>query len=399
MSEIWGEHSLVKERDFRYLAAAVKVIPFLQSGSYYLKVQIAGERREVSLQTANHKIATQRANRLVATVKRDGWQVGLAQLREGKEPVNRATPSIKDLCKMYDRYCAESDKAPNPTTAKRCKQELTRIANSIGVSLVGSLTAEKLAKFRESYLKTGGKTALASMFRYAKSVFKKGALAYYATRYNVDLANPFDKVELPKVQIEPYTPLAAELRQTIIKEAKDLPAVQRLIFLLAFNCGLRRNEIDKCRLRWFSVQKKNVLLTVQAESDFIPKSKSSRVIAITRTLHGEMLALRETLIEETTKRKETSEKHRAQSYLIPSKTRGGKGNIRTQKAINALCEWLKSRGVTDSKPLHQLRKEFGSIVATQHGLFVASRTLGHSSYDVTLSHYASLVQIPTIEIE
>jgi integrase len=42
---------------------------------------------------------------------------------------------------------------------------------------------------------------------------------------------------------------------------------------------------------------------------------------------------------------------------------------------------------TAEKPLHELRKEFGSQLADKHGIYVASRMLRHSDIAVTAAHY------------
>jgi hypothetical protein len=52
--------------------------------------------------------------------------------------------------------------------------------------------------------------------------------------------------------------------------------------------------------------------------------------------------------------------------------------------------WLRSQGVTDARPLHTMRKEIGSIVATEHGLFAAQRYLRHSTPTITAAIYADV---------
>jgi len=61
---------------------------------------------------------------------------------------------------------------------------------------------------------------------------------------------------------------------------------------------------------------------------------------------------------------------------------------RCEPILDRLNEWLRSKGVTASKPLHELRKEIGALVATQHGIYAASRFLRHSDITTTARHYA-----------
>jgi hypothetical protein len=43
--------------------------------------------------------------------------------------------------------------------------------------------------------------------------------------------------------------------------------------------------------------------------------------------------------------------------------------------------------VTAVKPLHELRKEFGSQVCAKYGIYAASRMLRHADIRVTAQHY------------
>ena len=51
---------------------------------------------------------------------------------------------------------------------------------------------------------------------------------------------------------------------------------------------------------------------------------------------------------------------------------------RCEETFEALLDWLRSKGVTGNKPLHQLRKLYGSEMASVHGIHAASSGLRHS---------------------
>jgi integrase len=55
--------------------------------------------------------------------------------------------------------------------------------------------------------------------------------------------------------------------------------------------------------------------------------------------------------------------------------------------MQALADWLRAQGMEERKYLHTLRKEFGSLVAQEHGIYAASRALRHSDIQVTAKHY------------
>ena len=49
--------------------------------------------------------------------------------------------------------------------------------------------------------------------------------------------------------------------------------------------------------------------------------------------------------------------------------------------------WLKAHGVNGRKPLHALRKEYGSLINEKYDLVTAKELLRHSSVAVTAAHY------------
>jgi integrase len=52
-----------------------------------------------------------------------------------------------------------------------------------------------------------------------------------------------------------------------------------------------------------------------------------------------------------------------------------------------LCKWLRKKGITDGKPIHALRKEYGGRINQKYGIFVASRALRHASVSITDQYY------------
>jgi integrase len=62
-------------------------------------------------------------------------------------------------------------------------------------------------------------------------------------------------------------------------------------------------------------------------------------------------------------------------------------NYRAQAVFERLAAWLRKNGVGARKPIHELRKEFGSTVNRKHGLSAAKDLLRHSDIAITASHY------------
>src|SRR4030095_5429713 len=61
---------------------------------------------------------------------------------------------------------------------------------------------------------------------------------------------------------------------------------------------------------------------------------------------------------------------------------------RADAVFERLNEWLRFKGVKANKPLHEMRKEIGALIATKLGIYAASRFLRHSDITTTARHYA-----------
>ena len=72
---------------------------------------------------------------------------------------------------------------------------------------------------------------------------------------------------------------------------------------------------------------------------------------------------------------------------------------RCQNVFDRLIRWLRDdHGVEGRSPLHTLRKEAGSIVATKAGIYAASRFLRHADLQVTAMHYADHKERVTVDM-
>jgi integrase len=62
-------------------------------------------------------------------------------------------------------------------------------------------------------------------------------------------------------------------------------------------------------------------------------------------------------------------------------------HYRCQRHFDGVSAWLRAEGVNSNKPLHTLRKEFGSQMCAKHGIYAASRALRHADIAITSQHY------------
>ena len=62
-------------------------------------------------------------------------------------------------------------------------------------------------------------------------------------------------------------------------------------------------------------------------------------------------------------------------------------NYRCTPHFDALYVWLRKQGVTARKPLHELRKELGALLAGSQGIFAAKSVLRHAQISTTAAYY------------
>lgn len=165
----------------------------------------------------------------------------------------------------------------------------------------------------------------------------------------------------------------------LITKAKDAlapgdPEVFKA-FLLGVMVGLRRKEIDL--LEWDSFLWNAGVVRVQATQHFDAKTEDSL---------GDVAVDIELL--------EVFRGYRARAtsaFVIESRDQPKPGasysHYRCQEVFDRLINWLRQNDVKGNKPLHTLRKEFGSQVCAAHGVHAASRQLRHADIAITNMFY------------
>jgi integrase len=188
---------------------------------------------------------------------------------------------------------------------------------------------------------------------------------------------PFDGVAVERTSSRFYG--AGVAPRTLLADAvkelgRDQPEALKA-FLLALVLGLRRKEADA--LEWSAFDFNLRTVTVQPTEWYELKTESSIAVL---PIEPEVLALFR------------GWRAKAQSVFVIESDSAPKSVSyqwsRCQKAFDTLLVWLRSKGVQGQKPIHALRKLYGSAVASQHGIHAASLALRHSDVRVTADHYA-----------
>jgi integrase len=197
-------------------------------------------------------------------------------------------------------------------------------------------------------------------------------------------------VNLPAGFVSPFASVPLEPRQSMRYHGSfDLEAVMRAalaeltdsdpealkIILLAATCGLRRAEIDS--LGWEAFDFAKQVLHIKPNDHFQPKTEDS---IGTVDLEEHVAKFFEQL------RAKAKGSFVVESPLTP-KANATYASYRAEAVFERVMRWLRRHGVRGQKPLHQLRKEFGSRICERYGIFASSRMLRHSDVAITAQYY------------
>jgi integrase len=223
------------------------------------------------------------------------------------------------------------------------------------------------------------KVSVNSIMRQAKSLFsdKRGVLSLVRDLMRLPSPLPFDGVGFYENQSMRYQSKidAGELLTGARDELAMSDPEAFKMMVLALCCGLRRNEIDK--LAWRQVDLAKGVIRIETTRWFRAKSEDSL---------GEVDLDPELVVLMRGWKAKAVGEFVVQGEVQP---RLGKGysHYRAFRVAERLAEWLRGKGLEDRKALHTLRKEFGSLVAEEHGIYAASRALRHADIQVTAKHY------------
>jgi integrase len=226
--------------------------------------------------------------------------------------------------------------------------------------------------------------------RQARSLFAPKVVKFLKALRLPDLL-PFAGVEMfPRESMRYISKIdAGEILRKAHDELAEQAPAQFLVILLGMAAGLRRGEID--RLPWDHVDfRKRQIFVEDTEAGAVKSSDSrgavdidERTIELLRGFHAK--ADTEFVIDAPQAEEADFSRPWGQRYRCSS----------VFEKVNA---WLRANGVEGNKPLHTLRKEAGSMIATQHGIFAAAQFLRHADIKVTAEHYADKKTRTTIDL-
>ena len=433
----------ISRTDIRYWQERVEKVKSrmgTESPNYSVQIAHLGERHRFKLRTAEKRAAAAKAQAIHRTILEKGWQAALVE--------HNPQAARRSRCATIGEYLAELHATVElrGSTGRAYEQALRSIAAGVaGIEDQPSmdehgeprkdrrgriirlsrrdrynggadawrvavdsvrldvLKDDAVQKWKLAYVEAHGKNPVAkqrakhtvnAMIRSARSLFSKGQdkeidrMKHVRAKLLLPEPLPFQGVALFGESSMKYVS-KVDARQLIgaakLEIAGD-PArrEQFKIFCLGLLAGLRKREIDT--LTWEQVEFEKGQIHIKRTEYFEPKSNDSEAAVdcdaeLLALLRGWKAQSREPFVVEA-KRK-------------PRYSKAPVGYYRAQEHFKPLYAWLESQGIKDTKKLHTLRKELGSILANEQGIFAAQQVLRHAQISTTARHYADKRRVVT----
>ncbi len=400
----------LKKRSYQSRDGETVVIP-----TWQVRITHLGKEAWFNLDTANKADAAVKAKDIYLNLITQGWTHTLAKYKPGMEVAKdgctvgefldqvKAVSGLKPV--TYEIYAKkfrslvagafkiEGGKAKHDYVNGGYKQWLDKVCSV----RLDKLTPEKINDWKICELKAASKNPLQlkrtgvtirSILLSSKALFTPAIRKHLTVRLPSPL--PLEGVALPdagksryKSEIEPALILMSakrELEEGHLGEGKigePRPELFKIV-LLALGAGLRRNEIDK--LQWRQIQWQRHAIRVETTEHGSTKSAESEadidvdpgLLQILKTYmpkpgHGSPFVIR--------------------SDVQPKAGSTRNHHYRCNRLFNEAVQWLRGKGLTARNALHALRKEFGSQICAQAGIYAASVALRHSSINLTREFY------------
>ncbi len=259
----------------------------------------------------------------------------------------------------------------NDATRKRNWDAFIDVLEWDGIKPEGSIDRLAITKGGQSFIRRyEAEVGNLNKLRKVRSIFSKNFLYYleYEKKITVECFSHLVAYSPAQPVVKPFRVSDTEIL-SIYEKGKALRETHPeffKIFLLACSGGLRRSEI--IRLKWadlYSFNGRNfiILKTTKANKEQQVNIPSSTFDAIMEMKNG----------------------HGPEQKVIDS--------TNVEKLVDRkFVPFLRDHmGVVSDKPLHFLRKCLGAMLASKHGIYVASKTLRHASVTTTEKYYADIV--------
>jgi integrase len=413
--KVQGNVFVISKADARYWTKGERLIKWEGSPNYSFQVQFKGQRMAFSTRTSNKEAAA----RIAAGIYTDLVTLGVERALEKHKPKPTKAERVATVGEWI--AAAEGVMSVKPVTFTHYARCLRKIVSEIikvrktkrrfGPRTGGAkgyrerveqasleaLTVPSIQRWRLAYVakgkgekeKSSRQTSCNSTIRNAASLFSERKVVKYLPDLKLPEPPPFADVEFYESQDTGYTS-SIDPRALLNKARRELSEKDKPAFvamLLALATGLRRSEIDSLQWNQIDLERNRVSMELTSVSEH--KTVESRK---TVPFDHHVAAFLKSLKEESSGKYVVSGQGKRRKN-----TKWGR-HYRAEAAWNRLVTWLKVNGVKARKPIHELRKELGALVTSEHGIYAASRILRHKRVSTTEKFYADLKAPPVVEV-
>lgn len=425
----------LKKRKAKLKDGSIYEYPF-----YYIRIVINRKNEWFNLESSNQKIAAHKAKEIWTHLQVNGADLTLEKFKSKKKPISKANLTTVG---EYIEAIRELNLVSNKQTFETyCRKFRTLVAGTMKIESDNSkcdyvnggydrwkgrveavyldqLTATNIHRWLALDLKLAGQTPIEqkkrkitqnSILRNSKSLFSKKYVKHISlalptvlpvldvdlhkqpkSRYHShidakELAKAAQKelyVAVPKITLKRGEP---GYRQNILDHENAKSKLEQFkILTLALGSGLRRDEIDTLQWRQLNFGDNTIILE-DNEDTSLKSDESSGVVDV----------------DEETMTILKSFQPKGEKFVIKSNVMPRVGqryhHYRCERHFKKLVQWLHKKGIEQRNAIHALRKEFGSIVCKQFGIYIASEMLRHSNINITREHYLERKERAAIKI-
>jgi integrase len=410
--KVAGQIPGLSKGNSRFWLQPGKLFKWDGSATYSFRVQFRGRRLTFSTNTANRDAAARIAAKIFNDIvgrgidavlsehKGDGTPDRVATIGEWVEAARKVSEAglVTFGCYSASLRKIAGDILGVPRTKARFGPKAggaREYRAKIDSASLEILSLPALQKWRLDYVKQAKTpaeersrmTTANSTVRQAKSLFAEKIVRFLDL--HLPDPKPFDGLEyFPRQPSKYFSRIdAGEMVRAAHVELAEGDSPAFLAFLLAISAGLRKAEIDT--LLWSQIDFRRRVIRVESGEFARLKSVDSHgEVPLSDSVLGLLRGFKarasgEFVIEATDREAGAQKWGRA---------------YRAEGVFHRLYAWLRGKGVTARKPLHELRKELGALVTEQAGIYAAAAILRHSSVATTERHYADLKGRPSLDI-
>lgn len=312
---------------------------------------------------------------------------------------------IKEVLEMFQKKQFAKSKVPSPrlsdvvqiledsrvssgmskTTLKSYLDNLRKFARvvtgekEVSEFDLGTITDVMIRKFKTDLLKDikdegliqSRKRTINSNIRQLKALFSRPALF---EAYDMDFVEVIRSQEFFKGMKKLYRLPPLDLIQKTFDLWPTTEGDVHTLIGIALHFGLRRTEILHLRRSWFDLSGDKARINVVAELDFKPKGGHEGLTMGSKSVAKAIL-----------------NKASGDDYLIKDRADSGR------PAFDETLKLLRKIGWKRASPLHELRKLFGSYIASTESLYISQKFLRHADASTTNDSYADAIVDDTVK--